>query len=142
VKRLLHVAALTTTVIAYAPLSAETRYTCGHATVRSVQAVTETITRNVVTTRRSEEGDIDTIVEQISEARRRSYVLTVGLRDRLYTSASTGDPYGTLDPLQLAAGDPIDVCVDDVQMIVERPDGTDYRAAIVPAANADRARLP
>src|SRR5689334_15038828 len=36
----------------------------------------------------------------------------------------------TLDPLHLAAGDRIGICVNAVQMVVESPGGTGYRAPL------------
>jgi hypothetical protein len=54
----------------------------------------------------------------------------VDLGGRIYTSASGGDPNGTLDPLRLAAGDPIRICVSGVEMVLEADDATDYRAPV------------
>jgi hypothetical protein len=125
--RLLHVAGLATTLISQNPAFAESRYTCGAGVVTAVHRVTETIVREPTTTGRDRVMAIDHAAER---RQRQVYVVTVQLGARLYTSASTGDPNGTLDPLRLAVGDPIDICVSDVQMVLEAADATDYRAAL------------
>ena len=125
------VGALAAVAMWNAPADAQTWFTCGRGTVRSVQAIHETVTRDTVTTRRDEEGDVTTVPDRTDQQRRTIFAVTVQLGDRLETSESAGDPYGTLDPMRLAPGDPIDICVSPRQMILERPDGTDYRAPVV-----------
>jgi len=133
--RLLHVAGLATTLISHSPAVADTRCTCGAGVVRAVQRVTETTIRETTTAGRSASGGPVTVGHGAERHQRQVYLVTVRLGDRLYTSASPGDPNGTLDPLDLAAGDAIGLCVNAAQMVLERPNGTDYRAplAAVPA---------
>ena len=133
--RLLHVAGLATTLISHNPAAADTRYTCGAGVVRVVQRVTDTTVRETATTGRDTAGAAVVVDINAAGDRRQVYLVTVQLGDRLYTSASPGDPNGTLDPLRLAAGDAIGICVNAAQMVLEQADGTDYRAplAAVPA---------
>lgn len=143
--RVLFLAWLPALLMWHAPASAETTYSCGQGTVRTVEATDEAVTRETITTRRGEDGGVETFVMRSDTLHRRSYVLTVQLRDVLYTSESAGDPYGTLNPLRIVAGEPIDICVSATQMIVERPDGTDYRAPVVryvPALDAGCPKPP
>jgi hypothetical protein len=128
--RLLHVAGLAATLISPVPAVAQTQYTCGPGVVQAVQRVTETITRDATTTARDGAGRV-VAIEQTGERRQRQvYSVSVQLGDRVYTSASDGDPNGTLDPLRLAAGDPIGICVNRLDMVLEAADGTDYRAPV------------
>ncbi len=129
-RRLLHVAGLATILFSQIPAAAQTRYTCGSGVVRAVASVTETVVRETTTTERDEAGDVMAIVLAPEQRQRRSLVVTVQLGDRLYTSAPAGDPNGTLDLLRLADGDAIDVCVNGVQIVLERQDCTDYRGPL------------
>jgi hypothetical protein len=127
----LHLSVLLLVLWWHAPASAQT-WACGSGTVRSVEAIDESVTRETIGTHRDGDGGVETFITRTdTQHRRRSYVLAVQLGDLLFTSESTGDPAGTLDPLQVVAGEPIQVCVNTVQMIVEAPDGTDYRAPVV-----------
>ena len=146
--RLLHVAGLATTLISPIQAVAQTRYTCGPGVVQSVHRVTETTTRETTTGRDGADGIV--AVEQTGERRERQVcAISVQLGNRLYTSASAGDPNGTLDPLRLAAGDPVGVCVNGIEMVLEAGDATDYRAPLAntgalperPAASASRSRF-
>ena len=88
-------------------------YRCGSATVRDVRTISETVRETNV------------------ERQRLVHVVTVQLDDRAYTSKSEGDPFGTLDPTRLAVDESIGMCVSATQMILERPNGTDWRAPVV-----------
>ena len=125
----------------HSPASAQPAWACGSAIVQSVEAIDEAVTRETSGTHRGGDGDVETTVTRTDTQHRRSYVLAVQLGDVLYTSESTGDPAGTLDPLRIVAGEPIQMCVSAIQMIVERPDGTDYRAAVVRRAAASTSVL-
>ena len=128
--RLLHVAGLATTLISHSPAAADARYTCGAGVVRAVQRVTETTIRETTTSGREAPGASALLDHAGERHQRHFYVVAVQLGDRLYTSASPGDPNGTLDPLHLAAGDAIGICVNSAQMVLEHADGTDYRAPL------------
>jgi len=128
--RLLHVAGLAATLISPVPAVAQTQYTCGPGIVQAVQRVTETTVRDTTTTARDAAGQIVAIEQNAERRQPQVYSLSVQLRDRVYTSASSGDPNGTLDPLRLAAGDPIDICVNGLEMVFEAAAATDYRAPV------------
>lgn len=80
---------------------AQTLYTCGQATVREVKKV-----------------DYE-------------YQVRVELADAVYVGRSAGDAPWNFDPTQLAIGQPIAACASGEQMVLDRLDGTDYRAKIV-----------
>jgi hypothetical protein len=122
------------------PASAQPAWACGSGTVRSIEAIDEVVTRETISTERAGDGGVVPFVARTDTQHRRSYVLTAQLGDVLYTSESTGDPHGTLDLLQMVAGDPIEMCVSATQMIVEGPNGTDYRAPVVRRATAPVSR--
>jgi hypothetical protein len=122
----------------HSPASAQPAWTCGSGTVRSIEAIDEAVTRETIGTRRASNGGVETPVMRTETQHRRSYVLMVQLGDVLYTSESGGDPAGTLDPLRIVAGESIQMCVSATQMIVEEPDGTDYRAPVVGRASAPK----
>jgi hypothetical protein len=127
--RLLHVAGLATTLISPLPALAQSRYTCGSGAIQAVHRLTETTIRDTTTTRRDAAGVI-AIEQTAEECQQQVYLVSVQLGERFYTSVSAGDPNGTLDPLRLAAGDPIGVCVNGVEMVLEAADATDYRAPL------------
>jgi len=115
----------------HSPASAQPTWACGSGTIRSIEAIDEAVTRETISTRRGDEGDVETFVTRTDTQHRRSYVLAVQLGDVLFTSRSGGDPDGTLDPMRIVPGDSIRMCVSAAQMIVEGPNGTDYRAPTV-----------
>jgi hypothetical protein len=118
--------------------SAQSTWACGSGIVHSIEAVDEAISRETIGTHRGSNGSVEAVVTRTDTQHRRSYVLVVQLGDELYTSESTGDPAGTLDPLRIVAGEPIEMCVSARQMIVEEPDGTDYRSPVVGRASASK----
>jgi hypothetical protein len=120
----------------YSPASAQSTWVCGSGTVHSIEAIDEAVIRETIGTHRDSDGAVERVVTRTDTQHRRSYVLAVQLGDVLYTSESTGDPAGTLDPLRIVAGEPIQVCVSARQMIVDALDGTDYRAPLVRRATA------
>jgi hypothetical protein len=115
----------------HSPAFAQPTWACGAGTVRRIEAIDEAVTRQTIRTHRAEDGGVETFVAASDTRYRRSYVLAMQLGDALYTSESAGDPHGTLDPLRIVAGETMHICVSATQMIVERPDGTDYRAPVV-----------
>jgi hypothetical protein len=131
-------AALLLVLWCHSPASAQSTWACGAGIVHSIEVVDEAITRETIGTYRASNGSVETVVTRTDTQHRRSYVLVVQLGDELYTSESTGDPAGTLDPLRIVAGEPIEMCVSARQMIVEEPDGTDYRGPVVRRATASK----
>jgi hypothetical protein len=118
-------------LICHSPASAQPAWVCGSGTVRSIEAIDEAVTRETTSTQRADDGGVVRFITRTDTQHRRSYVLSVQLGDVLYTSESAGDPHGTLDPLQIVAGEQLQMCVSATQMIVEAPNGTDYRAPVV-----------
>ena len=114
-----------------ASASAQSAWACGSGVVRSIEAIDYTVTRQTTATQRGNDGGVEAVVVGTDIEHRRAYVLAVQLGGVLYTSESAGDPHGTLDPMRLVAGEPIQMCVSATQMIVETPNGSDYRAPIV-----------
>jgi len=141
-KRLLHGATLAATVICHTPANAQTIYSCGQGTVRGAETLTEMVTPETITTR---SGTDDSYVIEIKDGQlRRTFVVTVQLGDRLYMSQAAGAS-GTLDSASLEPGEPIDICVSRTEMLLERPDGSAYRASIgrsTPAPGLENACRP
>jgi hypothetical protein len=112
----------------------QSAYTCGTGAIAEVRVVTETVTREHAVSRLHEARETGARVDNLE--RHVAYIIAVQLGDVLYTSGSTHDPFGTLDPTRLVNGERVGVCVDGVQMILERPDGKDYRAKVARTAPA------
>ena len=116
------------------PAGAQTLYTCGAGTVRAVEAVAGNEITPVVReiADQSQEGSI--VTEIVFERKPIAYLVTVQLRDNVYTArAAAGVPWN-FDPTSLAVDDAVLVCANDRQMVIDRLDGTDYRASIVSVA--------
>jgi hypothetical protein len=116
-------------------------YRCGTGTVRDVRTISETVAHEYVLTPGDPDDEVAAIRETNVKREQIVHVVTVQLDDREYTSRSAGDPFGTLDPAQLGIDESISMCVSAAQMILERPDGTDWRAPVIRIQRAvDRQR--
>ena len=112
---------------------AQTLYTCGDGTVRNVQTVTET----VVTHTQEEYGNLaDDESVTVGETKVTAYVVTVQLHGTVYEARSSAAAPWNLDPTALTTGEAILVCANDRQIVLDRLDGTDFRATIVRAMPA------
>jgi hypothetical protein len=92
---------------------AQTLYTCGDGTIRDVQAISED-----------------------SETTPAEYVVTVELNGTIYTGSALVDVPWNLDPVQFMADEAVMVCANNKEMVIDRLDGTDYRAKILATSDA------
>jgi hypothetical protein len=111
---------------------AQTLYTCGDGTVRSVQAVAEAPAPPA-----SADADATDrpgrVPEAAAAAGHAAYLVTVRLNNVVYTGKSSAGVPWNLDPTVLALDKEIYICANDQQMVLDPHDGTDYRANIVRA---------
>ena len=115
------------------PAGAQTLYTCGDGSIRSVRMITEM----VVTI--DPLGERQQLVERPPDEPRQAVLVTVQLFNTLYTGeAFTADPEN-FDPTRIDESETISICVNRDRMILDRSDGTDFRANIV---RMDRIKQP
>jgi hypothetical protein len=101
---LVHAAAALAAALTGPPeADAQTLYTCGQGTVRSVQSITEIVTRRTVTT--PIRGDKSLRVEPTSREEHRRYLVAVRLNDLVYTGQSSADASWNFDPTVLTIND-------------------------------------
>ena len=114
------------------PAHAQSLYTCGRSAVLSVQLVTgvTTTTTNGVLPGDDEGGFIEVASKEKKDS---FYLVTVELNGTIYTGKVRSDASGNFDPRSLAPGEEIAACINDVQMVLDRHDGTDFRATVVRA---------
>jgi hypothetical protein len=62
---------------------------------------------------------------------RTAYVVTVQLFNVKYTAESFTDVPENLDPTKLTENEPISICVNRDRLILDRRDGTDFRANLI-----------
>jgi hypothetical protein len=124
------VLACLTVSLMVSPAHAQPLYTCGQGAVLSVQLVTEiTTTKTYGALPGDEEGGF---VELGSDEKKDSfYLVTVELGGTAYTGKARSDASGNFDPRSLGNGEPIAACINDMQMVLDRLDGTDFRAKVV-----------
>ena len=124
-------AALAVALLLAPNADAQTLYTCGTATVRTIEAVAGTeitpVFREI--TNPSEEGSI--VTEIVLEPKPIAYIVTVQLRDVVYIGRSQADVPWNFDPTALARDQQIAACANDREMVLDRLDGTDYRASVI-----------
>lgn len=106
---------------------AQTLYTCGVATVRSVRSISENLS----------DLALDAQPGASSESRL-SYVVTVQLEDMVYAGRSDAGVSWNFNPTELASGQAISACANDSMMVLDRGDGSDYRARVVGVTTAPR----
>lgn len=113
------------------PAEAQSLYTCGDGTVRNVQTVVEMVAGPPVVSMPDRWGEPVQHVELLPAVPREAYVVTVQLFNVKYTSESFTDVPENFDPTKLTENEPISVCVNRDRMILDRRDGTDFRANLI-----------
>ena len=119
------------TMLSAQPSTAQTLYTCGDATVRNVHPVVEMVTRGPVVYTIDPLGEPQQLVEIPPIEPRLAYRVTVQLFNRIYTAEAFADAPENFDPTRLREGDTVAACVNRQQMILDRGDGTDFRASVL-----------
>jgi hypothetical protein len=106
------------------PAEAQSLYTCGDGTVRNVQTVVEMVAGPPVVSTPDRWGEPLQHVELMPAAPREAYVVTVELFNVKYTAE-----YFTTT--KLTENEPISICVNRDRLILDRRDGTDFRANLI-----------
>jgi hypothetical protein len=104
------------------PAEAQSLYTCGDGTVRNVQTVVEMVAGPPVVSMPDRWGEPVQHVELMPAVPREAYVVTVQLFN---------DVPENFDPTRLTENEPISICVNRDRMILDRRDGTDFRANLI-----------
>ena len=113
------------------PAGAQTLYTCGDGSIRSVRMITEMVAQPPVVITIDPLGERQQLVERAPDEPRQAVLVTVQLFNTLYTGeAFTADPEN-FDPTRIDESETISICVNRDRMILDRSDGTDFRANIV-----------
>ena len=121
------------------PAGAQTLYTCGDGSIRSVRMITEMVAQPPVVVTIDPLGERQQLVERPPDEPRQAVLVTVQLFNTLYTGeAFTADPEN-FDPTRIDESETISICVNRDRMILDRSDGTDFRANIV---RMDRIKQP
>ena len=113
------------------PAEAQSLYTCGDGTVRNVQTVVEMVAGPPVVSVPDRWGEPVQHVELIPAAPREAYVVTVELFNVKYTAESFTNVPENFNPTKLTENEPISICVNRDRMILDRRDGTDFRANLI-----------
>jgi hypothetical protein len=113
------------------PAGAQTLYTCGDGSIRGVRMITEMVAQPPVVVTIDPLGERQQLVERPPDEPRQAVLVTVQLFNTLYTGeAFTADPEN-FDPTRIDESETISICVNRDRMILDRRDGTDFRANIV-----------
>jgi hypothetical protein len=113
------------------PAGAQTLYTCGDGSIRSVRVITEMVALPPVVVTIDPLGERQQLVERPPDEPRQAVLVTVQLFNTLYTGeAFTADPEN-FDPTRIDENETVSICVNRDRMILDRSDGTDFRANIV-----------
>jgi hypothetical protein len=110
---------------------AQTLYTCGDGTVRGVSTITEMISGPPVVSTFYLAGEPEQDVTLPPPQPRAAYLVTVRLLNVTYTGEAFANAPENFDPRRLDEGEKISICVNGNQMVLDRGDGTDFRATVV-----------
>jgi hypothetical protein len=113
------------------PAQAQPLYTCGPGTVLSVKIVTELVKARTAKTQWTADREPPLSPQIASDEKQNAYVVTVRLNDTIYTAKASADTSGNFDPTHLAMSETIGVCANGTRIVLDRFDGTDFRATIV-----------
>ena len=113
------------------PSDAQTLYTCGEGTVRSVRTIIEMVAPGPVVSTFDIWGEPQQHVVMPPHEARRAHVVTVQLANVEYSAEAFADEPENFDPTQLEEGDRVATCISYQQMILDRDKGDDFRATII-----------
>jgi len=113
------------------PAEAQSLYTCGDGTVRNVQTVVEMVAGPPVVSTPDRWGEPLQYVELMPAAPREAYVVTVELFNVKYTAESFTNVPENFNPTKLTENEPISICVNRDRLVLDRRDGTDFRANLI-----------
>ena len=119
--------------------NAQTLYTCGEGSVRTVRVITEIVAQPPVVTTIDPLGEPQQLVERAPDKALQAVLVTVQLFNAMYTGeAFTANPEN-FDATGLQQDETIATCVERDQLIINRGDGREFRARIV---RSDRVARP
>jgi hypothetical protein len=121
------------------PAQAQTLYTCGDGSIRTVRAITEMVALPPVVVTIDPLGEPQTLVERPPDEPRQAVLVTVQLFNALYTGEAFSAGSENFDPTRVDEDETISICVNRDRMILHRSDGTDFRANII---RMERSRQP
>jgi len=113
------------------PAEAQSLYTCGDGTVRNVQTVVEMVAGPPIVSTPDRWGEPLQHVELMPAAPREAYVVTVELFNVKYTAESFTNVPENFNPTKLTENEPISICVNRDRLVLDRRDGTDFRANLI-----------
>jgi hypothetical protein len=122
------IASLIVALLASSRAGAQDRYVCGDGTIERVVAISQTASdsSSLATLRAVEPAGPKTTASSTT-----AYVVAVRLGDRVYVSQSPAGAPGNFDPASLTARERVAACASDHRLVIDRLDGTDYRAAVI-----------
>ena len=116
--------------------NAQTLYTCGEGSVRTVRVITEMVAQPPFVVTIDPLGEPQQLVERAPDEPRQAVLVTVQLFHDMYTGeAFTANPEN-FDPTELQQDETIAICINRDQLILNRGDGREFRARIVLAERA------
>jgi hypothetical protein len=111
--------------------------TCGTATLRDVEVVTELVPQATITTahgKRRKPGVPESFEYTTPSTKvSKRYLVTIRLNGMVYTAESSGDAFWEFNPTRLVINDAIHACVTKDRLRLTRPDGKEYSPKIVRA---------
>jgi hypothetical protein len=113
------------------PAGAQTLYTCGDGSIRTVRMITEMVAQPPVVVTIDPLGERQQLVERPPDEPRQAVLVTVQLFNTLYTGEAFTTDHGNFDPTRIDESETISICVNRDRMILDRSDGTDFRANIL-----------
>jgi hypothetical protein len=122
------------------PADAQTLYTCGDGTVRSVQTIIEMVSGPPVVSMHDRWGEPEQLVELPPAEPRQAYVVAVRLLNATYVAEAFTDAPENFDPTGLEKGEPVSICVNRDRLILERRDGRAFRANVIRIEHAASAK--
>lgn len=127
------------TTLTLRPADAQTLYTCGQGTVRSIETITQMVGRPPATFTIDPLGEPQELVERQPNEPHAAYLVTVKLFNAVYVGEAFASDPENFDPRDLKEDEPMSICVNHDQMVLDRGDGTDFRAKII---RSERIRRP
>jgi len=111
--------------------NAQTLYTSGEGTVRSVQVITEIVAQPPVVHTIDPLGEPQQLVEPAPDEPRQAVLVTVQLFKVAYTGEAFAAAPENFDATELHEDDAIVIRINRDQLILERADGSQFKARIV-----------
>ena len=122
---------LVVATVSVRPAGAQTLYTCGDGSIRSVRVITEMVALPPVVVTIDPLGEPQQLVERPPDEPRPAVLVTVQLFNTMYTGEAFTADSENFDHTRIDENETISICVNRDRMILDRSDGTDFRANLV-----------